>query len=78
MKLISNELTDVYIPTSDVSHLVQTILMMSDHRYKKFYLLSRPFHVALFIFSSTISWLSQGWPRTWPPVSQQPHIARHC
>jgi len=33
MKLISNELTDVYIPASNVSHLVQTILMTSDRRY---------------------------------------------
>jgi len=35
MKLISNELTDVYIPTSNVLHLVQTILMTSDRRYWK-------------------------------------------
>jgi len=33
MKLVSNELTDVYIPTSNVSHLVQTTLMTSDRRH---------------------------------------------
>jgi len=49
MKLISNELTDVYIPTSNV----QTILMMSDHRYWKILsICSHAPFMSPFLFSS--------------------------